>query len=162
MVRSLVDSFVCSFVFQSDRYCFVKFMWEAYFTNFLSDCVSVNLILLTGCYWLLWDMYSSGDSSRFENMSLYTTRRLYVFITLAIHGDKWSPSRSRRFNLGEIVPGAQTSPHFRISIILLLPAPFLVAFRRIAKSDYFLRHVCLSICQSVRIEKIRSHWTDFH
>jgi hypothetical protein len=30
--------------------------------------------------------------------------------------------------------------------------------RKIAKSDYLLRHVCLS----VRMEKRGSYWTDFH
>jgi hypothetical protein len=124
MVRALVDRFVCSFVFQSDRYCFVIFMWEANFTNFLSDCVYVNVILLTGSYWFLCDMYSSRDSSRFANVFLYTTRRFPVFITLAIHGDKWSPSCSSRFNLGEIAPGAQTSPHFRISTLYCHPRHF--------------------------------------
>jgi len=30
--------------------------------------------------------------------------------------------------------------------------------RRIAKSDYYLCHVCLSI----RMEQLGSHWKDFH
>jgi hypothetical protein len=34
---------------------------------------------------------------------------------------------------------------------------FLGAFRKIAKSDYLLRHARLS----VRIEQLGSHWTDF-
>ena len=35
---------------------------------------------------------------------------------------------------------------------------FFRLFRKISKSDYYLRHVCLS----VRIEQLNSHWTDFH
>jgi len=42
-------------------------------------------------------------------------------------------------------------------------------FRRvskIAKSDRYLRHVCLSACPSVRpsvrMEHLGCHWTDFH
>jgi hypothetical protein len=35
-------------------------------------------------------------------------------------------------------------------------------FRKIAKSDYYLCHVCLSVCPSVRIGQIGSHWTGFH
>jgi hypothetical protein len=35
----------------------------------------------------------------------------------------------------------------------------LVAFRKIAKSDYQLRHVWSS---ALRMEKLGSHWTDFH
>jgi hypothetical protein len=39
-------------------------------------------------------------------------------------------------------------------------------FRKIAKSDYELRRVCLSVCLSVRpsirVEQLGSHWTDFH
>ena len=31
-------------------------------------------------------------------------------------------------------------------------------FRKISKSDYYLCHICLSVC----IEKLGSHWTDFH
>jgi len=34
--------------------------------------------------------------------------------------------------------------------------------RKIAKSDYQLRHVCLSLRPSVRMEQLISHWTDFH
>ena len=38
--------------------------------------------------------------------------------------------------------------------------------REIAKSDYYLRHVCPSVClyvrPSVRIEWLGSHWTNFH
>jgi hypothetical protein len=39
---------------------------------------------------------------------------------------------------------------------------FFMLFRKIAKSDYYLLHVCLSVRPSVRMEKIGSHWTDFH
>ena len=38
-------------------------------------------------------------------------------------------------------------------------------FRRIckiAKNDYWLHRVCLSVCLSVRMERFGSHWTDFH
>jgi hypothetical protein len=34
--------------------------------------------------------------------------------------------------------------------------------RRIVKSDYQLRHVCLSARPSVHIEQLGSHSTDFH
>ena len=34
--------------------------------------------------------------------------------------------------------------------------------RKIAKSDYQLRHVCLSLRSSVRMEQLISHWTYFH
>ena len=33
---------------------------------------------------------------------------------------------------------------------------------KITKSDYYLRHVCLSVRPSVRMEQLGSHWTDFH
>jgi len=35
-------------------------------------------------------------------------------------------------------------------------------FRKIAKSDYYLYHICLSVCPSVRIGQIGSHWMGFH
>jgi len=35
---------------------------------------------------------------------------------------------------------------------------FLGLFEKLAKSDYWLRHVC----PSVRTEQLGSHWTDFH
>jgi hypothetical protein len=35
-------------------------------------------------------------------------------------------------------------------------------FRKTAKSDYQLRPVCLSACQSVRMELLGSHWSDFN
>jgi hypothetical protein len=31
-----------------------------------------------------------------------------------------------------------------------------------AKSNYYLRHVCLSVCLYVRVEQLGSHWTAFH
>jgi hypothetical protein len=34
--------------------------------------------------------------------------------------------------------------------------------RKIAESDYYLHHVCLSVRPSVRKEQLRSHRTDFH
>ena len=34
--------------------------------------------------------------------------------------------------------------------------------REIAKSDYWLRHVCLSVRPCARMEQHGSHWTDFH
>jgi hypothetical protein len=34
--------------------------------------------------------------------------------------------------------------------------------RKTAKSDYELRHVCLSVRPSVRMEQLASHWTYFH
>jgi len=39
---------------------------------------------------------------------------------------------------------------------------FLRRVRKIAKSEYYLHHVCLSVCPSIRIEQLDSHWTDFH
>jgi hypothetical protein len=39
-----------------------------------------------------------------------------------------------------------------------------VVFRRVgktAKSDYYLWHVCLPVCLSVRMEQLGSHCTDF-
>jgi len=33
---------------------------------------------------------------------------------------------------------------------------------RVAKCDYEIRHVCPSVCLSVRKEQLGSHWTDFH
>jgi len=34
--------------------------------------------------------------------------------------------------------------------------------RKIAKRDYWLHYVCLSVCrQSVRMEQFGCHWTDF-
>ena len=35
-------------------------------------------------------------------------------------------------------------------------------FRKISKSNYQLPNVCLSLCPSVRMEQLGSHWTDFH
>ena len=32
----------------------------------------------------------------------------------------------------------------------------------LAKSDYYLRHICLSVRPSVLTEKVGTHWTDFH
>jgi hypothetical protein len=37
-----------------------------------------------------------------------------------------------------------------------------VAFRKIAKSDYSLLHVCLSVCLSVRFKELGSQWADIH
>jgi hypothetical protein len=34
--------------------------------------------------------------------------------------------------------------------------------RKIAKTDYQLRHVCVCVCLSVRMEQLGSYWTDFH
>jgi hypothetical protein len=44
-------------------------------------------------------------------------------------------------------------------------SPKFAVFRRVrktAKSDYQLRHVCLSVCLSVRMEQLGSRWTDFY
>ena len=35
-------------------------------------------------------------------------------------------------------------------------------FRRVVKSDYWLRQVCLSVRPCARMEQHGSHWTDFH
>jgi hypothetical protein len=37
--------------------------------------------------------------------------------------------------------------------------PFL---RRVAKSDYYLLHACPSVCLSVHMKQLGSHWTEFH
>jgi hypothetical protein len=34
--------------------------------------------------------------------------------------------------------------------------------RKIAKIDYYLQHVYLSVVPSIRKEQLGSHWTDFH
>jgi len=34
--------------------------------------------------------------------------------------------------------------------------------RKIAKSGSQLGHVCLSVCLSVLVEQLSSHWTEFH
>jgi len=34
--------------------------------------------------------------------------------------------------------------------------------RKISKSDYWLRHVCLSVRPSVHTEQLGAHWKDFH
>ena len=39
---------------------------------------------------------------------------------------------------------------------------FLMHVRKIAKGDCWLRHVCLYVRPSVRMEQLGSHWTDFH
>jgi hypothetical protein len=36
------------------------------------------------------------------------------------------------------------------------------SFRKIAKSGYWLRHVCISAHPSVRVAQLGSHWTDFY
>jgi len=41
-----------------------------------------------------------------------------------------------------------------------VPSPNFRRVRRIAISDYFLRHVCLSVRPSVRMEQLGSHWAD--
>ena len=33
-------------------------------------------------------------------------------------------------------------------------------FRKSAKIDFYLRHIRLSVCLSVRMEHLDSHWTD--
>ena len=50
--------------------------------------------------------------------------------------------------------------HISILMCVCACVPFR-RVRKIAKGDYYLRHVCLSICPSVRIEQLDSHWTDF-
>jgi hypothetical protein len=47
--------------------------------------------------------------------------------------------------MGVIAPKTNKYPIFR-------------CVRKTAKSDYYLRHVCLS----VRIEQLYFHWSDFH
>ena len=42
--------------------------------------------------------------------------------------------------------------------MIRLHKQFLHAFAKLQKSDYWLRHMCLS----VRMEQIDSHWMDFH
>ena len=39
---------------------------------------------------------------------------------------------------------------------------FLGALTKVTKSDYWLRHVCMSVCPSVRMAQFSSQWTDFH
>ena len=39
---------------------------------------------------------------------------------------------------------------------------FSAAFSKIAKRDYELRHVCLSVHPTARKEQLGYHWTDFH
>jgi len=34
--------------------------------------------------------------------------------------------------------------------------------RKIANSDYWLRHVCPSVLPSICTKQLGSHWTDFH
>jgi hypothetical protein len=38
----------------------------------------------------------------------------------------------------------------------------LARVRKIAKSDYYFCHVCVSVRPSARLEQLGSHWTDFH
>jgi len=38
----------------------------------------------------------------------------------------------------------------------------IMRFRKIAKSDYYLRHVCPSVRPSIRMEELGSLWMDFH
>jgi len=34
--------------------------------------------------------------------------------------------------------------------------------KKITKSNYSIRHACLSVCPSVLMEQHGSHWTEFH
>ena len=38
----------------------------------------------------------------------------------------------------------------------------LTLFRKIVKSDYWVRHVYLSVSPSVLMKQLGSYWTDFH
>jgi len=45
-----------------------------------------------------------------------------------------------------------------VSVLCEFDMCFFWRVRKIAKSDYHLRHVC----QSVRVQQVGSRWTDFH
>jgi len=38
----------------------------------------------------------------------------------------------------------------------------LIGIIRLATSDYYLRHFCLSICLFLHMQQLGSHWTDFN
>jgi hypothetical protein len=38
----------------------------------------------------------------------------------------------------------------------------LLGIRKIARIGCYLRHICLTVCLSVRVEQLCSHWTEFH
>jgi hypothetical protein len=56
--------------------------------------------------------------------------------------------------------------HFGVSLYMQcharLDSTFFRRVRKIAKYDYWLRHVCLSVRPSVRMELLGSQWTDFY
>jgi hypothetical protein len=54
------------------------------------------------------------------------------------------------FEIGEVYPVQRGAPIANLLLFERVP--------KIAKSDYFLRNVCLS----VSMQQLGSHWTDFH
>ena len=50
----------------------------------------------------------------------------------------------------------------RFLIAMSPDAALLGLLAKLQKSDYYLRHVCLSVRPSVRMEQLCSHWMDFH
>ena len=49
-----------------------------------------------------------------------------------------------------------------LSFLIFIADLFIRRVRKIAKSDYQLRHVCLSVRLAVPMEQSFSHWTDLH
>jgi len=47
-------------------------------------------------------------------------------------------------------------------VIRITKSAFFRRIRKIAKSDNYLRHVCLSVRPSVRKLHIEAHWMEFH
>jgi hypothetical protein len=50
----------------------------------------------------------------------------------------------------------------RRAVKILLFHFSILGARKISKSDYLLRHVCMSACPSVLLEHFGSHWTDLY
>ena len=49
-----------------------------------------------------------------------------------------------------------------VRIPAALSNAFFRSLHKIAKSNCYLRHFCLYVCPSFRVEKLGSNWTDFH
>jgi len=118
-------------------------------------------------------VFSNGCSSRVrdswqitvtEHMSAYWTtsfgetthRRQQI-----LGGNNWSTATEIIYYFKENGMSRVPQGKYRYFVICYLFYIFR-HIRRIAKSDYWLRHVCSSVRPSTSMEQLGSHWTDFH
>jgi len=76
-------------------------------------------------------------------------RPYYVYSLISSLGFETFSFCSIRSNFGSFLPCPNASTVFR-------------RVRKIAKSDCYLRHVCLSVRPPACMELFGSHWSDFH